>query len=94
VRLSFDQRRVAGHRDHFFGSADLQFEVEFGGGSGVHLQWWGDLRRHVGRDGAGGVLSRWEELEDELSGGIAGDEVAEALSRVDESDGSVNDGAP
>ena len=91
--LSFDQRRVSGDCDQLFGSADLQFEIEFGGGSGAYLQRRCDLRGHVGCNGASGVLSGAEELEDELSGGIAGDEVAEALGRVDESDGSVDNRA-
>jgi hypothetical protein len=91
--LGIDQRGLARNRDHLLGSADLQIEVEFGGGSRVHVQWGRYLRGHVGSDGTRGILPGRQEFKHKLPCGIAGDKVAKALGGVHQSDGSVDNPA-
>src|SRR5579863_5490801 len=56
----------------------------------MHFELGREFRRHIGSNGTRGVLSRRKEFKHKFSLGIAGDEVMEALGRIHESDGSVD----
>src|SRR5580692_3426117 len=90
MRFGFDHGRLAGNCDHLFGTADLEFEVELGGRACVHLEFGREFRRHVGSNGARGVLSGRQEFKHKFYLGIAGDEVMKALRRIHKGNGSID----
>ncbi len=66
-------------------------ELEFGSSADINVQLRSDLRRHILRDHAGGVVAGRQQIEGEAAFGVGRGRVASAGGRADDRDaGSGN----
>ena len=87
--LSVDQGGSAGDGDVFVSAGDGETEFKFGSSADIDMKLRRDLRRHILRDRAGGVVAGRQQIEGESAFRVGDRGVASAGGRVDDRNGGA-----
>ncbi|MGA9385522.1 MAG: hypothetical protein WBV63_10895 [Candidatus Sulfotelmatobacter sp.] len=87
--LSVDQGRSAADGDVFESAGDAESELKFGSSAHIHVKLRSDLRRHILRNHASGVVAGRQQVYGEPPFRVRDSGVARARRRVDHRNGGA-----